>query len=114
MAHAAVPSDVRKASGLPKVQWETWATPTSHGRSPTNHREVSPRKRGALPHIRRRSQLYYSVLNKIWFRGCVLLNRRAAQLVSFQNTEWRRVDVNGDQVATGNIGIAELMNVGNL
>src|SRR5581483_1751733 len=53
------------------------------------------------------------VLNKIRFGRSVLLDRGAAEFVSLQHSQGRGVDVNRDEVLTADIGIAELVNVGN-
>src|SRR5687767_11052738 len=52
-------------------------------------------------------------LNKIRLGRRVEIDGRAAQLISLQNSQRRRVDVNCDEVATRYVWIAELMNVGN-
>src|ERR1051326_5099423 len=56
----------------------------------------------------------YRELYKIRFGGCVLFDRRAAQLISLEHAQRGSVDVYGDEVAAALVRVAELMNVGNL
>ncbi len=43
--------------------------------------------------------------------GCVEVDFRAIQFVSLEHAEWRRVDVNCNQVLTTDVWISQLVNI---